>query len=381
LPAPLRDPCRESDLVASHVKGLIGAGEAPETRIHPADEMYSYGLHSLRGSAEAAALLYFSKGNQIAWTAAELARWRFGSESEVHSALDFAAGYGRSTRFLSRRLRPGALRAAEIDAEAVRFQRDTLGIEAFQSPREASRFEPGRSFDFILAASFFSHLPSSRFGEWLSRLYGLLEPGGVLLFSTHGPPLLSDTRADWSKGIVFQSESETRRLDSTEYGTSYVTESFVRETARRECGREAPLHSFAGGLCASQDLYVLLRPPVPQIPPPAVSRFPSGELDRFEIGNERVLVAGWSEAGDGEPSPAVTLFVGSSALARSPSGGPGRRGRWNFEFSRSDTPPDAVVRIEGESSRGLVNILAMGTLRPHLRPPPDGSSNLPAPRV
>jgi SAM-dependent methyltransferase len=361
----LLDPCGESPFVASYVRAL-GSGEPPGTLVHPADEMYTYGLHSLRGSAEAAALLYFSKGHQIAWTAGEVARWRFGSEEAVRSALDFAAGFGRSTRFLSRRFPPGRLWTAEIDSEAVRFLRDVLGVQALESGRDASRFDPGRSFDLILAASFFSHLPASRFAEWLARLYGLLEPGGVLLFSVHGPALLREAGTDWSEGIVFRPESETRRLDPAEYGTSYVTEAFVRRVVREACSPDAVVSFNAMGLCAYQDLYVILRPPVPLLPPTALSPFPRGELDRFEIGEDLVHVAGWAECGEEVP-PRVRLLVGSSVVrSLAPDGFPGSRRRWSFDFP-PDTPPDTVVRVEAESESGLSNILAMGTLRPHLR--------------
>jgi SAM-dependent methyltransferase len=363
----LLDPCGESPLVASYLRDLAGSGTAPVSLLHPADEMYSYNLHSLRGSAEAAALLYFLKGRQIARTFGEIARWRFGGPEGIASALDFAAGYGRSTRFLARELSPGSLWAAEIDPEAVRFQEEVLGVRGLRSGRQPDRFDPGRSFDLILAASFFSHLPVGRFGSWLARLFSFLAPGGVLLLSVHGPGLLSDPGADWSEGIVFRAESETRRLEPSEYGTSWVTEGFVREAAGRVFGREAPVLFFPRGLCAHQDLYAITRPPVPPLPPPDLSLFPRGELDSFKIGGQVVRLSGWAEAGPGERAPHVRLLVGPTVVRRSPGQRPpGAKLHWSFEVPREQTPPDEVVRVEAESERGLSNILAMGTLRPHL---------------
>src|SRR5207245_7093403 len=155
-------------------------------------------------------------------------------------------------------------------------------------------FKSKTPFDVILASSFFSHLPASSFEAWLRRLYSLLAPGGLLLFSVHGKPLLTGAAADWSEGIVFHLESETRRLDPAIYGTSYVTEEFVGRMAARATGGEGILRGFPFGFCAHQDFYVLSRRLEPPLPPLEIPRFPRGELDNFGVLEGRVLTEGWA---------------------------------------------------------------------------------------
>jgi SAM-dependent methyltransferase len=364
----MHDPFGASPLVASFVAELAGPEPPPASGIHPDDEMYAYGLDSLRGCSDAAAILYFSKGHQIAWTAGEVARWISGGTGGAIEVLDFAAGYGRGTRWLARGA-PGRLWAAEIDPGAVQFHESVLGVPALESPSDPERFEPGRRFDLIFAASFFSHLPADRFERWLGRLFELLSPGGAVAFSVHGPALQTDAGADWTSGIVFRPQSETRRLDGSEYGTSWVTEEFVRRIAARACGAEAPVSLFSFALCGDQDLYVVLRPPVPDRPPLEVSAMPRGALDLFEIEDGVVRVGGWAECGRETP-PAVRLRSASEILESSPGcGEAGTRRRWSFRFPDGRVGPDEVVRIEAVSGRGIASVLAMGTLRPHLSNP------------
>ena len=332
--------------------------------------MFLYGLNSLRGSIPAASILYFSKGRQIFQTIEEVARHHFGGLDRVRSFFDFASGFGRSTRFLARALGPEKITVAEIDPRAVEFQRETFGVRGVVSGLEPDTLSISEDFDFVVASSFFSHLPGRSFRGWLTRLFELVAPGGALLFSTHGRDLMPDREADWSSGIVFVPQSETLRLDATEYGTSYVTEEFVRAAARG-AAPEADFAAFSFGFCAQQDLYVLFKPPLRPGPALEISRFPRGDLDRFDIGEgPRVLVGGWVSSDAGQPVPVVRLLIEEDpVLTVRPAQVPASESRWEFSFDRSRVGPDDVIRIEAESGRGLSNILAMGTLRPHL--PPD----------
>jgi SAM-dependent methyltransferase len=332
--------------------------------------MFLYGLNSLRGSFPAASILYFSKGRQIFQTVEEVAQHHFGGLDRVRSFFDFASGFGRSTRFLSRALGPERITVAEIDPRAVQFQQETFGVRGVVSGLEPDTLSVSEDFDLVVASSFFSHLPGRSFRGWLTRLYELVAPGGALLFSTHGRNLMPAREADWSSGIVFVPQSETLRLDASEYGTSYVTEEFVRAAAHGAAA-EADFAAFPFGFCAQQDLYVLSKPPLRRGPALKVSRFPRGELDRFEIGEgPRVLVAGWVSSGVGRPVPTVRLLIEEDpVLTVRPAEQPPSESRWEFSFDRSRIGPDDVIRVEAESARGLSNILAMGTLRPHL--PPD----------
>ena len=198
------------------------------TRIHPADEMHRFELAVPHRTPEAANLLYFATGRQIFEAVAGVVAWRFQGFGGVRSLLDFASGYGRSTRFLVEALAPGKITVAEIDPAAVRFQEETFGVRGAAAGPEPESLALDGSFDVVVASSFFSHLPAARFEAWLARLYALVAGGGVLIFSAHGMGLLPEGEPMEPSGIVFRPVSETQRLEGTEYGTSYVSPEFVR---------------------------------------------------------------------------------------------------------------------------------------------------------
>ena len=348
--------------VEEYVSALTEGDPRFVSEIDPADEMYSYGLHSLRGNRDAAAILYFLTGRQIADTVLAARRWRF-ENRESGTLLDFASGFGRATRFLACAVPPGSLSISEIDPVAVAFQESRFGVSGLRSSRAAAEFEPGRRFDAISASSFFSHVPAGPFEEWLGRLYELLNPGGLLVFSTHGATLLPED-ADWSQGLVFRGQSETERLDPSEYGTSYVLPEFVEAAAARISGGAAAVHFVPFGLCGHQDLFLLSRPPHLPRRPPSIPRVPRGELHAFEIlGGERLVIEGWIEAAS---ESLVTFLVENRPLAVSRPGSRETRRTWSFDVPTREISPDAVLRIEASTRAGTVRILAMGTLRPYL---------------
>jgi hypothetical protein len=181
-----------------------------------------------------------------------------------------------------------------------------------------------------------------------------------------------------SSSIVYHPMSETDRLDSAEYGTSYVTPEFVRETAPRAAGAGDRVLAFSRGLGGLQDLYVMLRPPLPDSGALRLSRCPLGTCDGSRIANGVVFLEGWVEGGaPGEPSPDVRLFLRESIAANSSAEaapaaapGPASRRRWSFAFPLPAVAPDDVVRVEARSSRGLASMLVIGSTRPYLPAPP-----------
>lgn len=338
------------------------AGNDPEfiVDVDPADEMYAFGLRSLHGSADAAAVLYFSTGRLIADSTREALAWRFGGRNPGR-VLDFAAGFGRATRFLVRDLGAASLTVAEIDPAALAFQRRAFGVDTLLSPAESDDFRPEKDYDAVVVASFFSHLSEIRFRAWLERLWAAVAPGGALVFSTHGPALLEED-ADWSRGVVFRPTSETTRLDPDEYGTSWVTADFVENAARHGCAGGA-FHAVPFGLDGNQDLYVIARGPALPIPPLRVRPVPRGGLHRIDfVMDERLTCDGGL---DSEAEAEVVFLVRGTERARVlVPAGEGTR-PWRFDIDIAGVSPDDVLRIEGRAD-GRTRILAMGTLRPYL---------------
>ncbi len=205
------------------VEHFSGQRLAPErAAIDPLDEMLLYNLDLLHGDADAAALLYLWKGAQVASSILRVAGGAFGQPERARSVLDFASGYGRSTRFLVTALDPRRLWVADIVEPAVASQVERFGVHGLRSAESAADFEPGRAFDLIFVSSLFSHLPEAAFGSWLDRLASLLAPRGVLALST--------LDAGDGAGHTFHAASESRELEPERYGTAYVTEAFVRRS-------------------------------------------------------------------------------------------------------------------------------------------------------
>ncbi len=361
------DP-RDRDQVAAYVRGFdVAGGPRLSTRIHPADEMYRFELMAPHRTREAAAILYFATGSQIFEAIEAIVGWRFQGFGGVRSLLDFASGYGRSTRFLVRALAPERITVAEIDPGAVRFQQETLGVRGVAPGAGPESLRLEGPFDVVLASSFFSHLPAARFEAWMARLQTIVAPGGVLIFSVHGMKLLPPGEAQPPSGILFRPVSETLRLEGAEYGTSYVTPEFVRGVTERVAGGGARLLGFPFGLCGFQDLYVLCRPPVPVGPDFRLARVPLGALLHGAVEDSVVTAEGWAVGDFDERPPDMRLFLGDRIGAVSPGEGPaGARCDWRFTFPVTGTDPDAVVRVEAESPRGVSKILVAETLRPYL---------------
>ncbi len=359
------DPC-DSEEAAECIRQIAGAGAPLATLIHPADEMFRFDLAVPRRNRETASVFYFATGAAIFRTVSEIAAWRFGGLEGVRSLLDFASGYGRATRFIVRAIPPSRVTAAEIDPAAVRFQEETFGVNGCVSGHDPVDLALEGPFDFILAVSLFSHLPPESFERWLARLYGLVGEGGALAFSTHGP-LLPDAEAMPASGIAFRPVSETTRLDGAEYGTSWVSEDFVRRAAERVSRGRAALSAHPLGLGGHQDLYVMSKPPQRTDAPLRLARDPLGALELATIENGVVAARGWASGDRNERPPDVRLLFGAEVRSVSPGrGGPGERRDWSFEFPLSAPGPDRIVRIEAESEQGATRLLVAETLRPYL---------------
>jgi SAM-dependent methyltransferase len=213
-------------------------------------------FHYGRGEAWDLSLhLYLDSGRKIWRTLRQVLAWHFGDLSRIGSLLDLAAGYGRVTRFAVAELSADRVWVSEIDPEAVRFQAETFGVHGLLSAADPAAFSPGREFDAILVSSLFTHLPEERFAAWLPKLLALVRPGGLLAFSVHDKSLLAKAPGE---DFVFRGESESGSLARNEYGSTWVTEGYVRGCL----ARLAPglnLRRIPRGLANYQDLYLVTR--------------------------------------------------------------------------------------------------------------------------
>ena len=259
--------------------------------VHDADDMYAFGIAAI-GSETLSAMAYFRAGASMMDVIERVASWHFGSLSKVGSFLDFAAGYGRSTRFLVEYLSPDRVTVGEIQSDALEFQAREFGVSTLQSTTDPAALPASRSYDFVFVASLFTHLPRVTFGPWLATLWQMVAPGGVLVFSVHDA-VLDTQEAEWEDGFAFLSANEVAALDTEQYGTNFTTEAFVRERLWESIGDDAAdAVRLPKGLCFMQDLWVVTRGT--RNPDPLVfENGPNGALDSLEVDGREFILSGW----------------------------------------------------------------------------------------
>src|ERR1051326_9052289 len=101
---------QESDrVVQSYIRHHIHSPESFVSHIDTNDEMFLFDLQANQGNRRRTAIGYYVIGSRIFDNIRQIAAWHFQGLEQVGSFLDFACGYGRSTRFLSRELSPSRI--------------------------------------------------------------------------------------------------------------------------------------------------------------------------------------------------------------------------------------------------------------------------------
>jgi SAM-dependent methyltransferase len=241
-------------LVQALCRDLVAAGVNFD--VHADDEILHFFLYTQGYPFDQALAAYFDSGRQIWKTVRQILSWRFGSPRACGLLLDFASGYGRLTRHIVAELPKESVWVSDIYAEGVAFQERTFGVKGIVSRSDPKDLRFETRFDCILVSSLFTHLPAARFSGWLRRLGAALSPGGMLLFSVHDLSLWRDGPPPAS-GIAFVPKSESGSLSTQEYGTTWVSEEYVRSAVQAALGDRALLR-IPRGLANTQDLYVMI---------------------------------------------------------------------------------------------------------------------------
>lgn len=252
------------------------------TAICDQDEMYLFALAN-HGTPDRACIRYYFNGRRILDTVKQVLNWQFGQLDLISSFLDFASGYGRLTRFLVQDIPPENIWISDIYAQAVQFQIEQFRVQGIVSTTYPQDYPIQQQFNAILACSFFSHLPEATFLTWLEKLYSLLSPQGILMFSVHDRDLLPPHLTISSSDILFIPNSESRSLDVNEYGTSYVGETFVAESLKKVSQGEAVYSRIPKGICGYQDLYLVTRTPQKSLSSLKFTHHPQGKIERCEF--------------------------------------------------------------------------------------------------
>jgi SAM-dependent methyltransferase len=297
------------------------SGAKVDRRIHPQDQMLLFGTQQF---GESLGLMYYHKlGCDLAGTFLQVADWAFPGEADSIKVLEFACGYGRVLRHLVNCFPARNVTASDIMPKAVAFCAEQFGVEGKLSVHDPSDLHWSERYDLIVVPSLFSHLPDRTFLKWLSALYGLLTDRGVLAFSTHGDHVLPAGTVPKS-GIRFDASSENDDLDGKEYGTSYVSEAYVREQVRRATGR--PRYAYAKrGFCNFQDLYIVAKDPSVDVESFRYNYGILGYIDTFAFQPDgALLLEGWAgDTRDAESRPVkVEVLVDDRRVAQCETAGP-----------------------------------------------------------
>ncbi|HYI12620.1 MAG TPA: class I SAM-dependent methyltransferase [Thermoanaerobaculia bacterium] len=260
------------------------------------DDMLDFGIKLFEHDRDRALTSYFQNGMDQFALVRHIAGWR-GSIGPVNSRpvrrmLDFASGYGRLTRFLVHEKLAGEVTVCDILEGGMAFQAEQFEVRTILSKTDPDDLVTPSRYDLIFVASLFTHLPPATFTRWLRRLAELLEPEGLLIFSVHDESI-APARVE---GIHFTSDSESRVLDGEEYGSTWVTEGYVREQVAALT--ESDVENFAcvrlpRALADWQDVYVVSPAPLPDARP---RRTPKGFVDQFAITADGVQISGWATA-------------------------------------------------------------------------------------
>jgi SAM-dependent methyltransferase len=331
------------------------------------DEMYLFALAN-HGTPDRACIRYYFNGHRILDTVRQVLQWHFGELDRISSFLDFASGYGRFTRFLVQDIPPKNVWISDIYAQAVQFQIEQFGVQGIISTTYPQDYPIQQSFDGILACSFFSHLPESTFLTWLQKLYSLLSPQGILMFSVHDRELLPPHFNISTSDILFIPNSESRSLDVNEYGTSYVGESFVAQSLKTISQGEAVYSRIPQGICGYQDLYLVTRTPQNPLSSLKFSHHPQGKIERCKLTLEgNLLLTGrLSEINPNGQLDSILVSINGKLIqnglfAFKPTDSD-TQSSWSYQLPLGEISPQDIILIKAINNQELEWVFETTTL-------------------
>jgi SAM-dependent methyltransferase len=348
------------------VRALLSeTGWDVDTLISPLDTMYTA---SLPRGHEAALVEYFQRGIESVHASAAVAA---SLATRAPRILEFAAGFGRLTRFLVKRYDPSRIVTSDIDEPAVDFCRERIGVRSVLSAMEPEDLAIDGKFDLILVYSLFSHLPADRFTRWLARLYTLLDDGGFLVISVHDDRSVPPEHRG-PDGFTFTPDSESRFLESAVYGSTWISPDYARRAIAETCPGARTTH-VPWGLSNYQDVYVIGRGAT-------AAPFDPGPFGFFDVCRreaDQIQFIGWAAHHDPShraasvhailggrelgsttiftPRPEVALFTGEPRHAMS---------GWGITapFPESSAPNGGALLIKAVSETGASSFHWVGYL-------------------
>ncbi|NJK36520.1 MAG: class I SAM-dependent methyltransferase [Oscillatoriales cyanobacterium RM2_1_1] len=352
------DPVIQNPALVRFIQDQVRSPQSFQSAINNQDEMYLFALENQQ-FPERAAVRYYFNGCRILDGVRSIVNWHFQGFERVSRFLDFASGYGRFTRFLIQELPPQKVWVSDILASAVTFQVTNFQVNGVISESIPADYPPQAPFDCILACSFFSHMPEKTFIDWMRVLYGLIAPGGLLLFSVHDRALLPEHLRIQASALLFVPASESRSLDVQDYGTTYVGETFVGQVLQMISQGQASYYRIPQGICRYQDLYIVSPSPLADPSTLNFGHHPQGRLEHCQLTAEGVLhLKGYiSEINPNSQIEQIGVLVNGNLVHQSPPvlvpQGSGSSWLWSCEFAAPELVLQDILLVKAINSRGL----------------------------
>jgi len=181
---------------------------------------------------------------------------------EFHTILDFGCGCGRIIRHL-RTLGDLQLYGTDYNPYLIRWCQENLPFASFSSNGMAPELEyPDDMFDLIYSASVFTHLVAPLQIPWAAELIRVLQPGGYLMFTTHGGGRLKDLapeeRDQFESGELIVRSVERAGTNACE---AFHPEAYLRDEMTPALGAELVGFYPHAARGYNQDVVLVRKPP------------------------------------------------------------------------------------------------------------------------
>jgi hypothetical protein len=153
----------------------------------------------------------------------------------VEGILDFASRYGCVSRHFKNVMPNASLTAMDIHEHAYHFNKMHFGVDAIVSSVDPAKASVPYPFDVVFALSFFSRMPYRIFGAWLETPCSLVQPGCIVIFTTHGETTHNNVIKHIpvnSEGYRFIVDSEQFDLSTESYGHAITYSKYVLNKIR-----------------------------------------------------------------------------------------------------------------------------------------------------
>lgn len=344
------------------------------------DEMYLFAKNYFKGDSDRAYIEYLKNGKQVMDFLEQVATWKFGGVSNIPKFLEFACGHGRVTRFLVQSLPANRIWGADIYPDAVEFQMERFGVNGILSTTTPEDYSNNQLYDFIFVASLFSHLPERTFRGWLKKMLQMLTPDGILMFSVNGESLVPSDLQIPEKGLLFINISESRTLSKNEYGSTFVTEKYIKNLLREVLDGKNRYYRSPRSLYQRQCIYIISNNPTEDFSGLNLCAGPRGNIDASTIDDNLYLhTSGWAaDTCKNAPMPKIQMLVNDTIICTFTPDGERPdvvqffnndqilKSGWSRTDKLHECKPSDILIVRALNHLGIERVLNVDTLEPLL---------------